>query len=73
MPKVICGNSLCKYNNDKGVCTAKKIGLSHHYVTTVWEGKQEYLSCKAYEKSDMIAEIENRFKELFQKEGINNA
>ena len=37
MAKIYCADVGCSFNNDKGVCTAKKVALSWHSVMTVWE------------------------------------
>lgn len=67
MTKIICANSLCKYNNDKNVCTAKTAEMSWHSVMTVHDGRQEFLKCKTYEMDERSKEIENQFMNLFMK------
>lgn len=67
MAKIICANSMCKYNNDKNVCTAKTAEMSWHSVMTVHDGRQEFLKCKTYEMDEHYKEIENKFMELFMK------
>ncbi len=67
MAKIICANSLCKYNNDKNVCTAKTAEMSWHSVMTVHDGRQEFLKCKTYEMDERSKEIENQFMNLFMK------
>lgn len=67
MTNIICANSLCKYNNDKNVCTAKTVEMSWHSVMTVHDGRQEFLKCKTYEMDERSKEIENQFMNLFMK------
>lgn len=67
MTKIICANNLCKYNNDKNVCTAKTAEMSWHSVMTVHDGRQEFLKCKTYEMDERSKEIENQFMNLFMK------
>lgn len=67
MTKIICANSLCTYNNDKNVCTAKTAEMSWHSVMTVHDGRQEFLKCKTYEMDERSKEIENQFMNLFMK------
>lgn len=50
MTKIYCADSLCKFNNDKGVCTAKKVALAWHSVMTVWDGRQEFSRCRTRER-----------------------
>ena len=67
MNKIICANSLCKYNDDKSICTAKMAEMSWHSVMTVHDGRQEFLKCKTYEMDERHKEIENQFMNLFMK------
>lgn len=66
MTKIICANSLCKYNN-KDVCTAKTAEMSWHSVMTVHDGRQEFLKCKTYEMDERSKEIENQLMNWFMK------
>ena len=66
MAKVYCANVACKFMNDNGVCTSKKIALSYCSVATMNEGRQEYCKCKMFEESDNYKQM----KELFQKYNI---
>ena len=58
MTKIYCADASCKFNNDKGVCTSKKVALSWHSIVTVNEGRQEFKRCKTYEKSEVFEKIE---------------
>ena len=62
MSKVYCADTTCAYNNDKGVCTAKKVALSRHSVVTVWEGRQEFQRCKTRETSAKYRGLEKRME-----------
>ena len=71
MPKIYCADVGCAYNNDKGVCTAKKVALSWHSVVTLWEGRQEYQRCKTWEPSKSQQELNRKlekYMEEFMKE-----
>lgn len=65
--KIYCVDSSCAYNNDKGVCTAKKVTLSWHSVMTVHDGRQEYNRCKTREPGKRYLDIEKVAKEMMQK------
>ena len=65
MTKVYCADASCKFNNDNGVCTQKKIALSFHSVMTVNDGRKEFNQCKMYQKSQRFIELEERIKELY--------
>lgn len=67
MTKIICANASCKYNNDKNVCTAKKISMSWQSVMTLHEGQQEYLKCKQYEMDDEYKRIYKSIREMMEK------
>lgn len=49
MSKVVCADVGCRFNDDNGKCTAKKIELSWHSVVTLWDGRQEFQRCKQRE------------------------
>ena len=57
---VYCPCADCKHNNEMQ-CEAVEITLSSHSVMTVWEGRQDFWKCKAFEQSDeakaMIEEL----------------
>ena len=61
MSKIYCADVGCSYNNDKGICTAKKVALSWHSVMTLWEGRQEFQRCKTRETSMEYRALEKRF------------
>lgn len=63
MAKIYCADVGCSFNNDKGVCTAKKVALSWHSVLTVWEGRQEFNRCKTRQTSKEQRELEKRKEE----------
>lgn len=68
MAKIYCADVGCSFNNDKGVCTAKKVALSWHSVMTVWEGRQEYQRCKTRETSKEHRELEKRMEALINEQ-----
>ena len=65
MAKIYCADMECIFNNDKGVCTAKKVALSWHSVVTLWEGRQEFNRCKTRQTSEAYKETEKLAKKLF--------
>ena len=67
MSKIYCADTSCAYNNDKGVCTAKKVALSWHSVVTLWEGRQEFQRCKTRETSAEYRELEKRMEALMNE------
>ena len=66
MPRIVCARTDCKYNNDKNQCTAKDVKLSYHSVMTVWDGRQEFLKCKAYEMDDRSRELSEKLMEYMR-------
>lgn len=54
---VYCAAIEC-VNNHNAKCLAKKINLSSHSVMTVWDGRQDFLKCKSYEKSEEAKRFE---------------
>ena len=70
MSKIYCADVECMYNNDKGVCTAKKVALSWQSVTTVWDGRKEFnYRCKTRQTSKEQWEIEKQMEELVRESG----
>lgn len=66
MTKVYCADPSCKYCDDNGVCTQKKIGLSWHSVVTVYDGRQEFNRCKMYHKSERSVALEKAMESFRQ-------
>ena len=67
MSEVICGELLCKYNNDNYECKKKKIDLSMCSIYTIYQGKQNFLKCNSYkERNDKWYK---NAKELIKKMG----
>ena len=62
---VYCPCAECKYNGKNNKCKAKSITLSAHYVTTLWEGRQDFWKCKAFEMTEEAAEIINQVNATF--------
>lgn len=65
--KVYCAAMDCEFNNDKGICTAKKIALSANSVMTVWDGRQEFNTCKTFQKSQAAIEMETKVTEMWMR------
>ena len=68
MSKIYCADVGCIYNNDKGVCTAKKVAMSWHSVMTLWEGRQEFNRCKTRQTSKEQHELEKRMEEYMREQ-----
>ena len=66
MTNVYCADSSCKFVNDDGVCTQKRIALGWRSVMTVYDGRQKYNLCKMYEESDRAATM-RKFIEQCEK------
>ena len=64
MTKIYCGACDCKYNGDKGRCTAKKISLADSYYNTVYEGYKHFNICKTYEKSDWAKRVDEMMEKV---------
>ena len=58
--KVYCTNLKCKYQTNKCTCKNKEIELEFNNVCTVNQGRQDFLKCKSFEKSDVYARLEER-------------
>lgn len=61
---ISCADLRCKYRNDKGKCTCKKVELSAWNVNTLYRGKQDFLKCKSFEYDKEYLEIGEKLKEL---------
>lgn len=46
---ISCADLRCKYRNDKGKCTCKKVELSAWSVNTLNMGRKDFLECKSFE------------------------
>lgn len=62
--EVICSNLKCKYMNDKGKCTCKKIELSLNGIHTLNQGYQDFLRCNSFKKDEEYSRLEKKIKEL---------
>ena len=65
--KIYCASIDCEYNGDDNVCTAKEIGMSDHYIMTLWEGRQHFNRCKAYKESTFAQEINKMIERTMKK------
>lgn len=64
---VICAAIDCKYHNDNNVCLAKRILLNFSSVMTVWNGRQEFLKCRTFEKSSEAQDIEDAIRKYLEE------
>lgn len=63
---VYCPCAECKYNRYRR-CKAPGITLSAHYVTTLWDGHQNFWKCKNYELSEEAERINTEAISIFEK------
>ena len=69
MTKIYCADHRCKYcKNNK--CMAKEVNMSSHSVNTLYQGRQDFLKCKTFEKSEECKEFEKLIFEYI-KEKLN--
>ena len=61
---IICANIECKYRNNKGKCTCKKVLLSSWHVRTVNMGYKDFLECKSFEYDEEYLEMAKKLKDL---------
>lgn len=61
---ISCADLCCKYRNNKGKCTCKKVELSSWSVNTVNMGRRDFLECKSFEYDDEYLEMGEKLKEL---------
>lgn len=61
---ISCADLRCKYRNDKGKCTCKKVELSAWNVNTVNMGRKDFLECKSFEYDEEYLEMGEKLKEL---------
>lgn len=66
MTEVLCAAIECKHN-ESGSCEKERIGLSSHFVQTVWQGRQTYWKCTDFEESERYKEIKKIWEELSEK------
>ena len=57
---ISCADLRCKYRNDKGKCTCKKVELSAWSVNTVNMDRKDFLECKSFEYDSDYLDLCNR-------------
>ena len=65
MTKIVCPSTECIHNGKDCVCQCKKVQLSWSNVATVNEGRQDFWTCKNYERSQEDKELEDRMNAYF--------
>lgn len=61
---ISCADLRCKYRNDKGKCTCKKVELSAWDVNTVNMGRKDFLECKSFEYDEAYIRLGKQLLEL---------
>lgn len=61
MMSVYCAAIDCRYNGNKGRCTAKSIRLNDNIVHTLYDGVQRFNKCLMYVESDEYKDIRKKF------------
>ena len=69
---IYCADLRCKYRNDKGKCTCKKVMLSAWDVNTIYMGKKDFLECKSFEYDEEYIEMWKKLLELGVSEKLPN-
>lgn len=70
MTKIICARIECKYCKNRQ-CQAKEINLTADSIATLYNGRQEFNTCKTFEESEESKEFRKKFFEILFK-GNNN-
>jgi hypothetical protein len=68
---MICSDMSCKYCSDTYKCKypKKDLKMSFHSVMTLYQGRQEFLKCNSYEKSEEYIRIEKALSNIdFKKD-----
>lgn len=68
---MICSNMSCKYCSDNSKCKypKKDLSMSFHSVMTLYQGRQDFLKCNCYEKSEEYIRIEKALSNIdFKKD-----
>ena len=68
MSKIYCADVGCMYNNDKGVCTAKKVTLAWCIGMSLQEGLTRINQCKTRETSKEHRELEKRMEAFINEQ-----
>lgn len=68
---MICSNASCKYCSDNYKCKfpKKDLSFSYHSIMTLYNGRQDYLKCNAYEPSEKYIEIKTMLNKIDLKKG----
>ena len=65
--KIYCAAVECAFCNEKGRCTAKEVCLSWNSVVTMNDGRQQFNTCRTFQKSERAVAIEREFMEFVKK------
>ena len=65
MTKITCAENRCKYYKNSR-CTAKEINLTANSIMTLWEGRQDFNTCKTYEESEESKLMKEQINEFLK-------
>ena len=65
MPKIYCAAVECEWNKD-GKCKAQTVALSANSIMTMWDGRQDFNTCKTFQKSQRATDMEKQFTEYMK-------
>ena len=65
---ITCSDLRCKYRNDKGKCTCKKVVLTSIGINTKNIGFQQLLKCDSFEFDDEYLRLKETVEDLLKEE-----
>ena len=65
MTKITCAENRCKYYKNSR-CQAKEINLTANSIMTLWQGSQDFNTCKTFEESEESRKIRGQVEEFFK-------
>ena len=66
---IICGDLRCKYRNNKGKCTCKKVIISAWSIHTTNMSLKDMHECKSFEFDEEYLKLKEKVNNLFFKGG----
>ena len=68
MPKIVCARIECKFCQNF-VCKARAVRMDDWAGETLYNGRQQFLVCNTYEKSESARDIELLVRSIFHTKG----